>query len=148
MSSRTFGDGPGTRVRGLRIWRNLNESTFISTKAPDLTAHLDVVITETYPHEMAAKILVSVGGDAKDIAGLGLVTGSRYHHIGFNHPMDIGAGILVGIGIRDDSPGVTATGISLVINADRETWDIERDDAFLKRMLALRPTGILPKSNK
>ena len=145
MGRRAFGDDPGTSVRGLRVWRNLRESTFISATSRDLAVSLDVVAEETYPSDMTAKISVSVAGEGEDLVLLGLVAGTRSHRIGFDHPTDIGAGILVGIGIRDDRPGVTATGISLVINADRERWVIEREEVFFTRMLALRPTGRLPR---
>ena len=130
------------QMRGLKLWAGIGEVIFVTLKLHGVTASTDVTVpaTDTGSHE--ADIVVDTWGEAADLERFGLIRGRHAVRVGADQPTEIGAGIRVMIGINDGYPGVTAKGAALVIDAPRDTWDIEREKVYGDRMIAARKAGV------
>lgn len=141
MTGKVNGGDPTKHISGLKLWRDIGKSTFVLSKAPDLEVFLDLVVEDTDPKRNEADLWISISGDRDDLRRIGLVLGGRAVRIGAVEAVEIGAGIRVGIGLRNGGLGVTRTGAHLAINAPREVWEIEREEVFAKRLIAARKAG-------
>lgn len=142
MATKAIGDGPALSVRGLKLWRQIGESTFVS-RIDGKAAVVDLKLLRTFPAEHAADVSVSRVGEKEDLEALGITPGAREIRVNGFSMVEVVPGILVGVGIRGGEPGVTATGAPLVVKAARELWEIEREEVFTSRMLDLMRAGKL-----
>jgi hypothetical protein len=96
----------------------------------------EVSLVSTNPEGLTAMLSASISGDVADLRGLGLPTGTKTVEISADHSVELLPGVHVAIRGGSDQRHVTAGSVSLVIDADRHTWLVERAQLVEKRLRA------------
>jgi hypothetical protein len=128
-------------ISGLVVQMNTGRAVYLTRSAPHAVV-VELTLIGTSPRDDSATLAVTVSGDSQDIEALGLPTETLKVAIFVERSTEVVPGVTIMIPAKPRNRGVTTTAASLVIDADRHAWLIERD-GVVERHLAEhgRPIG-------
>jgi hypothetical protein len=126
-------------ISGLIIRLNVGGVVYL-TRRDQYAAVADITLAGTCPADRTATLAIGVGGERVDVLALGLPPEGATAVISSAWATEVLPGVHVAI--RGGCGFLTARSVSLVIDAHRDRWSIERGDLAEKKMLA--PSRVIP----
>jgi len=114
-------------ISGLIVRLNMGRSIYLTRSAPFATV-VEVTLLAIDLKQATATLAVTAGGERCDLALLAIVSPTSTVMVSADQPAEVVPGVTVAIRANPRQPFITTTGASLIIDADRQDWVIERDE--------------------